>query len=349
MNTFKDITGQEQAKAHVRSSLAAGRVTHAALITGDAGMGKKMFAMTWAKAIMCEDRQLTDGFPEPCGKCRSCVMAEAGTHPEIRILTHEKAAYGVDEIRDQLVNDSALRPMISDYRVYIIPEAEKLNIQCQNALLKTLEEPPSYVVIMLLAKNAGALLPTVLSRTIELPMRPVSDDDIAQLLMKEHKIPDYHAYECAALSGGNVGKAIRYATDEDFRTRPDRMIRLLEDMDRMTITFIMQDLRDILLPTDDEDSSSAKKKSLKDAGPEELANALAILRTVIRDIMVFKAGAPEKLVFRDHEEYYSKAAQMTWPQLFEKMSLIDETEERLSANAGTELALELMMLGLRAR
>ena len=76
---------------------------------------------------------------------------------------------------------------------------------------------------------------------------------------------------------------------------------------------------------------------------------LAILRTIIRDIMVFKAGAPEKLVFRDHEEYYSKAAQMTWPQLFEKMNLIDETEERLSANAGTELALELLMLGLRAR
>ena len=349
MYTFKDIIGQEQAKAHVRSSLTAGRVTHAALITGDAGMGKKMFAMTWAGAIMCGNRQLVDGFPEPCGKCSSCVMAEAGTHPEIRILTHEKTSYGVDEIRTQLVNDSALRPMIGDYRVYIIPEAEKLNIQCQNALLKTLEEPPSYVVIMLLAKNAGALLPTILSRVIELPMRPVSDTDIASLLMREHRIPDYLSYECAALSDGNVGRAIRYATDENFRTRPDRMIRLLEDLNDMTIPSVMETLRDILMPSDDDGSSSAKKRNLKDAGPEELAAALAILRTVIRDIMVFKAGAPEKLVFAKHEEYYRKAALMTWPQLFEKMTLIDETEERLSANANTELALELMMLGLRTR
>ncbi|MCR5179537.1 MAG: DNA polymerase III subunit delta [Lachnospiraceae bacterium] len=347
MTAFRDIIGQEQAKGHVRSVLATGRMTHAALITGETGMGKKMFAKTWAQAILCEDRQMVFGFPEPCGKCRSCVMAEAGTHPEIRILTHEKAGYGVGEIRDQLVNDAALKPMISDYRIYIIPEAEKLNIPCQNALLKTLEEPPSYVVIMLLASNAGTLLPTILSRVIELPMRPVSDEDIVQLLMKEEKVADYHARECAALAEGNVGRAIRYAGDADFRSRPERVIRLLSDINDTATPDIMEAVRDILIPRGDDDSPAKKKRNLKDAGTDELLSFLAILRTVVRDIMVYKAGAPEKLVFKKHEEYYEKSAAMTWPQLFEKTALIDEAEDYLSSNVNTELAIEMLMLGMR--
>ena len=349
MNTFKDIIGQEQAKNHVRSAINSGHMTHAALITGETGMGKMMFAKNWASAIMCENRKMTGGFPEPCGKCRSCVMVAAQTHPEIRILTHKNKSFSVNEIRDQLVNDAALKPMISNYRVYIIPEAEQLSVGCQNALLKTLEEPPSYVVIMLLARHAGTILPTIMSRVIELPMRPVSDNDIVQFLMREHKIPDYVAWQCAALAEGNVGKAIRHASDLDFRTRPDRIIRLLSDMDRMTTPDIMGSVRDILMPVEEDSPSAAKKRNLKDAGYEDQEDFLAILRTVIRDIMVFKADAPEKLVFKKHEEYYSKAALMTWPQLFERMALIDETERRLSPNSNisTELSLELLMLGLR--
>ena len=166
---FQDIIGQEQITGHLQNAIRMGKVSHAYIIQGEAGSGKKMLADIFATTLQCEE-----GGIEPCGRCQSCKQAISGNHPDIRHVIHEKATIGVDDIRLQLNNDIMVKPYSRPYKVYIIDEAEKMTEQAQNAMLKTIEEPPEYAVILLLTVNAKLLLPTILSRCILLNVRPVA-------------------------------------------------------------------------------------------------------------------------------------------------------------------------------
>lgn len=178
MIRFNDIIGQEPIKKHLQTALAQNNVSHAYLFCGDSGSGRHTLAKAFARALLCEQ-------PTPdhdaCGHCKSCLQAASANHPDIRVITHEKFNIRVDEIREQLNNDIQIKPYSSKYKVYIIPDAHRMNEQAQNALLKTLEEPPAYAVIILLSDNESALLPTIVSRCITLQMKPVSEKDIADI------------------------------------------------------------------------------------------------------------------------------------------------------------------------
>lgn len=126
-----------------------GKVSHAYVISGGLGSGKKLIASTFAQTLQCEA-----GGVEPCGVCHSCVQAAGGNQPDIIWVGHEKpGSIGVDDIRDQLVSDMQIKPYSSPYKIYIIDEADKLTVAAQNAMLKTIEEPPAYGIVILLANN----------------------------------------------------------------------------------------------------------------------------------------------------------------------------------------------------
>lgn len=343
---FSGIIGQEKLKSHVQNALRTGHVSHAYLFSGEEGAGKKMLARTFAQVLLCENRQEKDGIIEPCESCPGCVMAKSATHPDLRILTHEKLGFVVGEIRDQLVHDIGLSPMRAEHRIYIIPEADKMNTAAQNALLKTLEEPPSYAVILLITARPEALLQTILSRTIELPLRPVRDDQIIRYLMQQERVPDYRAKECAAFAEGNVGRALSYAADDRFRDRLEQTTSLLKELDDLATAQIMERLHRIFFPPREDDKQTAKKK-LKDAGIPELMDFLDLLTILIRDAMVWKAtGARDKLVFAAQEAYDEKAAAQSWQQLKKNLDFIREARERLNANVSADLTMELLFLGM---
>lgn len=150
---------------------------------------KSCWADVFAETLQCEK-----GGTEPCGSCHSCVQAQSGNHPDIIHLMHEKPnSISVDDVRTQIVNDVLIKPYSGKYKIYIVPDAEKMTAAAQNALLKTIEEPPAYAVILLLANNASALLPTILSRCVMLSLKPVADDKVKQYLMEHVQVPDYEA------------------------------------------------------------------------------------------------------------------------------------------------------------
>ena len=172
MNGFKDVVGHNDIIQYMQNAVEQDKVSHAYILNGQRGSGKKLLARLFAMTLQCE----ADG-AEPCGECRSCKQTKSGNQPDIITIKHEKpSSIGVEDIREQLNGDIMIKPYSSPYKVYIIPEADLMTAQAQNALLKTIEEPPAYAVIFLLTENADALLSTIRSRCVMLKLRNIKDN-----------------------------------------------------------------------------------------------------------------------------------------------------------------------------
>ena len=170
MTGFSDVLGHEQTILHMKHAIEMDKVSHAYIISGEKGSGKKLLADLFARTLQCERKGT-----EPCMECQSCKQALSLNQPDIIRVMHEKPnTISVEDIRTQINGDIMIRPYSSPYKIYIVDEAEKLSVQAQNALLKTIEEPPVYAVLLLLTTNAGMLLQTIRSRCVILELKPVS-------------------------------------------------------------------------------------------------------------------------------------------------------------------------------
>ena len=173
---FNKVVGHEDIISHFRSSIEMERISHAYILGGDTGSGRSTLAFCFAKALQCET-----GDSESCGGCKSCKQAESGNHPDIIYVTHEKPnTISVDEIREQVVDSMQVKPYSSKYKVYIIKDAEKMTEEAENALLKTIEEPPEYGVLILITNDPEKLLPTIRSRCITIMTKPVKEKEQAR-------------------------------------------------------------------------------------------------------------------------------------------------------------------------
>lgn len=327
MAGFQDIIGQQQIKEHLQNALATGKISHAYIISGEKSSGKEFIAKVFAMALQCER-----GETEPCQECRSCRQALSDNHPDIIRIVHEKpGAIGVDDIRAQVNNDIAVKPYSSAYKVYIINEAEKMTVQAQNAILKTLEEPPEYAVILLLTANVNSLLSTILSRCVVLNMKPVADHLIKEYLCRQLAVPDYKAEVCAAFARGNVGKAKMLATSEEFENIKAEALALLKYIQDMDLAEIMAAVKKI----------TEYKLEIKDY--------LDICAIWYRDALMFKATSDmNHLIFREEIQALRRTAQRSSYEGIENIiKALDTAKQRLDANVNFELVMELLMLAIQ--
>ena len=199
MSTFADIYGHDKIKEHLQKSIELDKVSHAYIFNGGLGAGKKTIAKLFAKTLQCEKHGI-----EPCNECHSCIQADSSNQPDIIWIRHEKpGSIGVDDIREQLIGDMQIKPYSSRYKIYIIDEAEKLTVQAQNALLKTIEEPPAYGIVIMLTTNADIFLQTILSRCVRLDFKPVADELVVKYLKDNYDVTDYETKFAAAFAQGN--------------------------------------------------------------------------------------------------------------------------------------------------
>ncbi|MDE5777085.1 MAG: DNA polymerase III subunit delta [Lachnospiraceae bacterium] len=327
MANFSDIIGHEDIVKHFKSSIELGKVSHAYILNGEKGAGKKTLAGIVAKSLQCET-----GDPDPCGTCKSCLQAESGNQPDIIWVTHEKPnVVSVDEIREQVINDVGLKPYSSRYKIYIIPDAQLMNSQAQNALLKTLEEPPEYAIIMLLTNNVNKFLPTILSRSIVLNFKPVEPLYMIEYLCTQLDVDQARARFCVNFAQGNLGKAVRLAISPDYNELIDDSVRLLRRMDQM----------------DNEDIISA----VKNMGKYKLdaTDYIDIMTMWFRDILMVKiANSPNKIIFKDEFSVMKKqASKVSYEGLEEILAALDKLKVRLEANVNYEIAMELMLLTIK--
>jgi DNA polymerase-3 subunit delta' len=199
-----DIAGHAGQIASLRRALEQDRLHHAYVFAGPEGVGKRTVAVALAKALHCSDQ--THDF---CGRCASCVKIENRNHPDVRLIEPlpGKKEISIEQMRS-LEKALNYRAFSGKRKVGIVDAAELLNFPAQNALLKTLEEPPDASLLILVASSAGALLPTVLSRCLRLSFAPLSQSDMARYLVERRQMTEQRAKILAAISLGSLGRAL---------------------------------------------------------------------------------------------------------------------------------------------
>mgnify|MGYP000346368892 FL=1 len=327
MFSFSEIVGHEQIKEHMQAAIRDKKPFHAYLFQGEEGVGKEALARTFAAGLQCQS-ELAD---KPCKECVSCRQMESGNQPDVIWVTREKASLGVDEIREQLCNTMDIKPFSSPYKIYLVPEAEKMTEAAQNALLKTIEEPPEYGIVILMTSNISALLPTIQSRCLTMEFRPLSTA-VVESYVKEHcQVPDYQARASAAFAQGNLGKAMRYAKSEDFIERKDHIISLLRHVEQMDLSEMLAVIKDL----------GTRK--------DEVRDYIDLMVLWYRDVLLFKATKDiNQLLFQDEASYISReASHRSYEKIEEILQAFEKAKVRLRANVNFDITMELMLLALK--
>ena len=324
---FDGVVGHEEIISHLQNAIRLEKVSHAYIFSGERGTGKKLLASLFAMTLQCEEHGI-----EPCMRCASCKKAMSKNHPDIINITHEKPnSIGIEEIRGQLIDDVGIRPYSSPYKVYIINDAQKLTLQAQNALLKTIEEPPAYAIILLLTDNPDIFLPTITSRCVTLALKPVADNMVKTYLMDRMHIPDYQAEVDASFAQGNIGKAERAATSAEFAELTQNALGILKSSKELQVYELIDAIKDM----------SQEKQNIYDY--------LDLFAMWFRDVLLFKATREiDSLVFKQEINYIKERAQMSsYEGLEQIIDGIQTAEKRLRANVNFDLTMELLFLTIR--
>ena len=327
MVRFSDIFGNEQIKEHLQNAILLDKVSHAYILNGPDQSGKKMFAEAFAAALQCEKKGC-----EACMTCHSCKQAMSHNHPDIIYVGHEKVnTIGVEDIRQKINNDMMIKPYSSPYKIYIVDEAEKMSVQAQNALLKTIEEPPAYGIILLLTTNADTFLPTILSRCIRLDLRPVAGEPLKKYLMETCGVVDYQADICVAFSQGVVGKAISLASSVHFNEIKDHVLQLLKRIHEIELTEMIAAVKQI----------SEYKLEINDY--------FDIMMIWYRDVLLYKATTDANgLIFKDQVyEIRKQAKTSSYSGIETILESLEKAKARLRANVSFDLVIELLLLKIK--
>jgi DNA polymerase-3 subunit delta' len=322
---FADIIGQQKPLASLRSALAAGRMHHAYLFLGPEGVGKRSVAIAFAKAIHCAE--LTNDF---CGDCADCSRIADGNHPDVRVIEPMagKKEISIQQIRD-LQRELSYRSFTGMRKIAIVDPATLMNVPGQNALLKTLEEPPQDSLIILIAVNVGGLLPTLRSRCLQLTFAPLTRKEVSGFLISRHGMNGNDAELIAALSLGSIGAALAFNKEELIEQR-----RIWTDA---LSSLRAGDYRGAMMAA--EALSSQRDETFK---------FLQWAESWYRDLLVQKAaqGTGDRVNEDLREQIDERAANSDLQQTLRAISQIEGAAARIQRNLNRRMVLERFFFGV---
>ena len=319
------IYGHDWAVEHLRKSIANARIRHAYLIVGSESVGKETLARALAMTLNCTHE---DEAARPCGQCSSCKRIASGNHPDMIYseLDANTGALKIEEIRT-VTGKIALKPYEARYRIAILRDFDHARPQAQDALLKTLEEPPPQALLILLAPSTESLLPTITSRSQVIHLRPLPMETIRDVLVNDKQIPEDQADLLARLSGGRMGwvmQALANPSMLDQRTEALNLLESLVPMNRAKRFEIAEDL---------------SKDKLA------LSPLLELWQSYWRDVLLVCQGIGDNPANIDHKEALQQIASQTSAD--DALTALQATRTLLSnltTNLNLRLALEVMFL-----
>ena len=316
------VVGHEWAVELLERSLINGRTAHAYLLLGLPQIGKTTLALNFAQALNC----LGEG--KPCGRCRSCLKIAHGNHPDVRVIEAANGTIKIDQMRT-MQREVALSPHEGRWKVFIIRQMERATTEAANCLLKTLEEPPAQVILMLTASDIDQLLPTIISRCQVLNLRPPSVLLIQKALEERWGVDPERARLLARLSGGRLGWAVRASEDEAILRKRERH---LDEMIELIGQGRVERLRYV----------QHLGKS-----PDGLREVLDLWLSWWRDLLLIKGGSSAEVTNIDREAtLHSQAQGYSLIQVRDFIEALRAAVWQLEHNANTRLTLEVLMLSL---
>jgi DNA polymerase-3 subunit delta' len=343
---FESIVGQKQPIRILTTYIRNGTIPHALLFTGIQGVGKKMTAMTFAMACNCsvrviitdqrkrENHLVPDEIPKiisPCGKCRSCKKIISGNHPDIIHIKPSGSYIKIAQIRS-LIHTLAMKPYEALYRVILLSEAQAMNPEAGNALLKALEEPPPQTVIILTARQASDLLPTVMSRCQHIRFSPLSGEDLKGMLRERRGLDPDDAEVIIMMANGSYDRALALL-DADWVSHRKWLLSAsgLDQPHKLSSRSTFQHLAFA--------ESLTHKKDI-------IIDSLEILKSWLRDLVIF-SYSPEKIINKDLTAHIQSVSQkMALESLLSKIDIIQSAQKAIQSNANLRLSLETMMFRL---
>ena len=316
--SFSDVLGHEHAKAHLENAIRDGHISHAYLFEGLRGVGKKTLALSVAAALFKD------------ADSRRLIQRDA--HPDlIRIRPEEgKRSISKEQIQTGLVSSIDIRPYRGTYKIYLIEEAEKLTPEAQNTMLKTIEEPPAYGVIILLSEQSASLLPTILSRVVRISLEPLPMELIINELVRRGAQP-FQAQAVAAFSAGSLGNALALAGDEDFIRMRKELYDFLAAAPELSPDKVL--------------AGSAVFETYK-ADTDRLLELMLLWH---RDLLVCQlpeqdaSQGQSRLLILDYQDALLRcASRYSKDQLFEICSMIHRVGEDLKRNVNRDLAMDML-------
>jgi len=325
--------GQDRIIGFLRDSIARRSLAHAYLLVGPPHIGKMTLALDLASALNCGD-----GTP-PCGSCRACQRIQQGKYPDVIVIDkyagreqkdrRKATEIGIDMVRELLQRSSNLPPYEGNFKVYIIDDADLMSAEAANCLLKTLEEPPQHVIILLLTSQENALLPTVVSRCRRFDLKPVAVAEIESQLQKYDSVNSDKIKLLSRLSGGCLGWAISALNDDSYLQNRD--LRLGEFASLLTrswsdrLSYIQR------LPSDRN-------------GVEEM---IKLWLSWCRDVMLLKYNCEDAVTNLDKiNDIKLWANTLTILEIKEFINSLNRMLLNLSHNANLHLLFEVIMLDM---
>jgi len=323
--SFANIYGHHQQITMLQKAMARKRVGHSYIFSGLAAIGKKTLALEFARALNCENAGIRQ---DACGSCPSCRKMTRGNHPDIHVLEAQTQFIRIADIRG-IQDQMTFRLLEGRKRVFIIDDADKMNEQAANALLKTLEEPSADNLLNLVTARPFWLPQTILSRCLHVRFNPLPAETVARFLTDQKGMDPAGAPALASLSGGSIGRALEMDSEDmiAFRARLSNLLRsagIGEPMNRLVLaSFLGQD----------------KKR---------LQQGLSILHTYFRDALVYRETARASMVINadDLPAVESLAGRLKGSQMLHNIAVLENSRQSLDMNVNKSLTLEAMAFKL---
>ncbi len=318
---LEKLLGQDRARKILKGHLEKARYHHAYLFHGPAGVGKSTAAREFAHSIFCEE--ISQGY---CGKCVSCHQFLTGNHPDYQEIEVEDRTIKIDVIRE-LRRSLTLKPFKSLYRIFVIRQAEKFTREAANSFLKSLEEPPSYVIFILTSDNRKLLLPTIISRSFPVAFNYLGKNIIESYL--ESKIEDRQKRKVLSeISGGSLGFACQLAEDDNFLEQRKELISLWSKMDRKSFLEVFN-----LVQWVEKEWNG------------DYVQFFQLLQYWLRDLFYWKNGQKQVILNRDCADLLQEEGPLWKTEDLEKaLNLLDDLQRGFDRKINRRLALEATLL-----
>lgn len=318
------IIGHEKIIENLKNAIDKDQISHSYLFEGEESIGKKMVALSFAKTLLCKKGGL-----EPCNSCNSCLKFDNLNHPDFKLIEPEKNRI-LKETIDNLIKSMSIAPLESKRKIVIIDNSHEMGLEAQNGLLKTLEEPPSYINIILITSSSNNLIPTIISRCQVVKFYPVENKKIEELLKLNYNKTLEEANFIAHFTQGSVGRSIILSKSEDFFSKREETLKIIDNIvngDKLTIFNSI----DFFLQNKD-----------------SIEEILDIILYWFRDLLIYKeVGKSALIINRDKISLLFNQSFLNTNKINDIIEKTIETKEDIKRNINYQLSIETMLLNMQ--